>query len=167
MPCSIYPLSGLRAPTRDKRGYRAWCNFLGFFGGNPYQDAAMRFALLHLPAEFEIPDAWWTEAGMDSFTRLGSAYRSTADAVLCPLTEIEPPPRSASTEKDWRGFDRARRVHVLQEIATEAEIKPVPVVELPPAEFPSSPYRVHDGFHRFYASASTHPLRQVSGTCPW
>jgi len=41
-------------------------------------------------------------------------------------------------------------------MATGAEIPPVPVVALPPADDPAAPfaYRVCDGFHRFYASVA-------------
>jgi hypothetical protein len=112
----------------------------------------MRYPMPNYPCEFEIPDAWLAEAGMDGFTRTAPAYRSTAAAVPVPLREIEPPYRGP--EKDWRGFDRRRLISVLNGIATGAEIEPVPLLQLPP-DLPSrAPYgfRVLDGFHRFYAS---------------
>jgi hypothetical protein len=114
----------------------------------------MRFPLPLLPAEFEIPDAWWAEAGMPGFRSSGRAYRSTGAAILIPLREIEPPPRSPEHPKDWRGFDRGRLISILTGIATGAEIEPVPVVEPPFADFPQSPflYRIYHGFHRFYAA---------------
>jgi hypothetical protein len=112
----------------------------------------MRYPMPYYPCDFEIPDAWLNEAGMDGFTRSAPAYRSTAAAVPVPLREIEPPHRTP--EKHWRGFDRARLISVLKGIATGAEIEPVPLLELPPGDFPAAPYRyrVRNGFHRFYAS---------------
>jgi hypothetical protein len=112
----------------------------------------MRHPMPNYPCEFEIPDAWLAEAGMDGFTRSASAYRSTAVAVLVPLREIEPPYRVP--ELDWRDFDRSRLISVLKGIATGAEIAPVPLLQLPPGDFPAAPYRyrVRNGFHRFYAS---------------
>jgi hypothetical protein len=109
-----------------------------------------------LPAEFEIPDAWWTEAGMTAFGPGAPSYRSTPDAVLVPLREIEPPFRNPEVIRDWRGFDRARMIRVLSGMASGAEMPPVPVVALPPADDPAAPFawRVCDGFHRFYASVA-------------
>jgi hypothetical protein len=116
----------------------------------------MRFFMPLLPTEFEIPSGWWAEAGMPGFTPLALSYRSTASAVIIPLREIEPLPRSPEHPRDWRGFDRGRMISVLNGIATGAEIEPVPVVELPYADFPQSPYlyRIYNGFHRFYASVA-------------
>jgi hypothetical protein len=112
----------------------------------------MRYPMPNYPCEFEIPDDWLTEAGIEGFTRTAPAYRSTPAAVAVPLREIEPPYRVP--EKDWRGFDRGRLVSVLVGIATGAEIEPVPLLKLPPSDFPAAPYRyrVRNGFHRFYAS---------------
>jgi hypothetical protein len=67
----------------------------------------MRFSMPHLPGEFEIPDEWLTEAGIVGFQPTDRAYRSTAGAVLVPLTEIEPVARFVTHPKDFRGFDRA------------------------------------------------------------
>jgi hypothetical protein len=113
----------------------------------------MRFPMPNYPCEFEIPDAWLSEAGMDGFTRTAAAYRSTAAAVHVPLREIEPPYRIPA--KDWCGFDHSRLVSVLNGIATGAEIEPVPLLQLPTSDLPSRTpyrYRVLNGFHRFYAS---------------
>jgi hypothetical protein len=109
-----------------------------------------------LPAEFELPDEWWNEAGMAGFSPGGRAYRSAADARLVSLRTIEPPFRFPERPLDWRGFSHERLVRVLSGIATDAEIEPVPVVELLPTDFPRRPfqYRVCDGLHRFYASVA-------------
>jgi hypothetical protein len=115
----------------------------------------MRYPMPNYPCEFEIPDAWLTEASMNGFTRTAPAFRSTAVAVPVLLREIEPPYRTPSTPKDWCGFDHDRMVRVLNWIVTDAEIEPVPVLRLPSSELLSHApygYRVLDGFHRFYAS---------------
>jgi hypothetical protein len=116
----------------------------------------MRFSLPLLPAEFEVPDEWWTETGMVGFTPKGRAYRSMAEAILILLRDIEPPSRFPEYPLDWRGFDRRRLISVLFGIAEDAEIEPVPVVELPQSDIPPAPfhYRVCDGYHRFYASVA-------------
>ena len=114
----------------------------------------MRFALPCFPAEFEIPNEWWIESGMQGFEVNGTAFRSLDDAVQVPLQNIEPPFRLVTYPKDWRGFDRSRLVSVLNGIATGATIDPVPVSAIALTEYPRSPfeYRVRNGYHRFYAS---------------
>jgi hypothetical protein len=114
----------------------------------------MRFPMPNFPCEFEIPDDWLAEAGMDSFIRAGVSYRSTPAARLLPLTAVEPVYRLVGHPKDWRGFDRVRLISVLKGIVADAEIEPVPLFELPVTDYPHTPYRyrVLNGFHRFYAS---------------
>ena len=116
----------------------------------------MRFRFPLLPAEFEIPDSWWAEAGMTAFCPGAPSYRFTPhpDAIAVALREIEPPFRNADVLRDWQGFDRVRMIRVLGWMASGAAIQPVPVVRLPPTDDPARPfaYRVCDGFHRFYAS---------------
>jgi hypothetical protein len=116
----------------------------------------MRFRFPLLPAEFEIPDSWWADAGMAAFCPGAPSYISTPDAIVVPLREIEPPFRNPKVMLDWCGFDRSRMIRVLSWMATGAEIPPVQVVALPPADDPAAPfaYRVCDGFHRFYASVA-------------
>ena len=114
----------------------------------------MRFAFPRFPAEFEIPDDWWHEAGMRGFVRRRSFYRSSTD-LRVELDEIEPPFRLASTPKDWKGFERERLTRILKGFVAEDEIPPVSVLILPLlADISTAPfrYRVLDGVHRFYAS---------------
>ncbi|HXQ51990.1 MAG TPA: hypothetical protein VN802_12915 [Stellaceae bacterium] len=114
----------------------------------------------NFPCEFEIPDAWLGEAGIAGFTRTETAYRSSQDAVLVPLREIEPPYRKPALARDWRGFERARLISILKGIIAGAEIEPVPLLELPAGSFVVPTfvrpgpydYQVRNGFHRFYAS---------------
>jgi hypothetical protein len=114
----------------------------------------MRYAMPNLPGEFGIPDDWLTEAATTGFVRSARAYRASSDAILVPLTDIEPPYRVVRVAKDWRGFDRSRFISVLKGIVSAAEIEPVPLLELPVYEFAPNTYRyrVRNGFHRFYAS---------------
>ncbi len=117
----------------------------------------MRFSYPLLPAEFEIPDDWWNEAGMNGFTPAGPSYASCDLATqIIPLREIEPPFRFPEHPKDFRGFDRTRLVLVLSGFVAGATIEPVPLAALPQPEFPPLPfcYRVLDGVHRFYASVA-------------
>jgi hypothetical protein len=111
----------------------------------------------NFPADFEIPDDWLTESGIVGFAPVARAYRSSSNAMLVPPAHVEPPFRFVSVTKDWRGFDRARFISLLKGIVAAAEIKPVPLLELPVYEFGPSTYRyrVRNGFHRFYASVDT------------
>ena len=114
----------------------------------------MRYVMPNLPCEFEIPDVWLDEAGAVGFVPTTMAYRSMPEAILVPITAIEPPYRVPTVPKDWRGFDRSRFVSVLTGIVTAAEIEPIPLLELPVFEMAPNTYRfrVRNGFHRFYAS---------------
>lgn len=114
----------------------------------------MRFPFPYFPVEFEIPDDWWYEAGMEGFTPSRVAFRSSAYATPTALRHIEPPFRWPEYPLDWRGFDRARFVAILSGIATDAEIEPVPVLGVPSTDFPPAPFRfrICNGVHRFYAS---------------
>jgi hypothetical protein len=116
----------------------------------------MRHSFPLLPGEFEIPDQWWEEAGMNGFVPLGRAYCATTAAVLVPLREIEPPFRVPESAFDWHGFDHVRLIPILKGFVAGAKIPPVPLIKLPPTDVPHAPfgYRVHNGFHRFYASVA-------------
>lgn len=115
----------------------------------------MRFPLLFLPTEFEIPDDWWCEAGMKGFTPAPKAYHSSSHATLIPLREIEPPSRFPECPLDFRGFSRDRMVRILAGFINDDEIEPVEVFKFPRLDWPFDRpfrYRVHNGVHRFYAS---------------
>jgi len=114
----------------------------------------MRYAMPNFPSDFEIPDDWLADTGAAGFVPTTTVYRSSSDAILVPLVDIEPPHRVLTIAKDWRGFDRIRLMSVLKGIVTGADIEPVPLLELPVFEFAPNIYRfrVRNGFHRFYAS---------------
>ena len=106
------------------------------------------------PAEFEIPEDWWVEAGMAEFVRHAPAFRSTT-ADLVALDDIEPPFRLPSKPIDWRGFDRTRMVSILQGFVAGEAIPPIDLLVLPTLnDISGQPfkYRVLAGVHRFYAS---------------
>jgi hypothetical protein len=118
------------------------------------QNSSMRFPFPRFPAEFEIPDDWWVEAGMLEFVRRTSAYRSLM-ADLVALDDIEPPFRLLSKPLDWRGFDHVRMVSILKAFVTGATIPPIDLLILPTLnDISGQPfkYRVLGGVHRFYAS---------------
>jgi len=114
----------------------------------------MRFSMPHFPGEFEIPDDWLSEAGIVGFKPNDRAYRSTAGALLVPLTEIEPVARFVAYPKDFRGFDRVRLVRLLKGFVAGDEIEATEAIELPIQDICAGPYRyrVCDGYHRYHAS---------------
>jgi hypothetical protein len=117
----------------------------------------MRFDFPHFPAEFEIPDDWWMEAGMRDFACQSVAYKSTTEdpADLVALDVVEPPFRTVPL--DWRGFDHARMVSILTGFVGGTTIQPIDLLILPALNDISRrpfEYRVLHGFHRFYASTA-------------
>src|ERR1700724_1734184 len=90
----------------------------------------MRFPFPLLPAESEMPDEWWNEAGMSSFTPPGP-YRATAATHMIPLREIEPPFRLSEWQRDFHGFCRARMVRILTGFVADADIEPILLFSLP------------------------------------
>jgi hypothetical protein len=115
----------------------------------------VRFSMPNFPCGFDLPDEWWLEAGMETFTKTSQSYVSQGAATTVPLVRIEPPYRLCSVPKDWSGFDKERLVNVLRGIAMGADLPPVPLAVLPAGDdLTPAPYtyRVRDGFHRFFAS---------------
>jgi hypothetical protein len=117
---------------------------------------AVRFAMPNYPCDFELPDEWWSEAGMQDWVPPGIAYKSTAAVSFVPLGHVQPPFRMHSVPKDWRGFDRLRLLKIFEGFKTGDDIEPVPLYENPPRDFPPIQYRfqVINGVHRFYASVA-------------
>lgn len=114
----------------------------------------MRYPIFNYPCDFEIRDEWLAESGMNGFSPTARAYLSDRKAPCIPLHDIEPPFRSPGVKKDWCGFDRARMVCILKGFVAGDRIPPVSLRTLPETLDSPSPYRfrVHDGYHRFYAS---------------
>jgi hypothetical protein len=119
--------------------------------------AGMRYPMPNFPCEFELSDDWLREAGITDFRPRTEAYLSTDDAVLVSLREIQPPYRLRSRPEDGAGFDRIRMIQLLKGFVAEANIPPVPLLQLPAGDHVAQvPYQyiVRDGFHRFYASVA-------------
>jgi hypothetical protein len=118
----------------------------------------MRFSYPQLPAEFEIPDEWWAEAGMMEFQPTSLAYSSNDEVTHTPkLREIEPPIRLPEYPKDFRGFCRERMVRILRGFVNGDEILPVTAIILPDiADISGNPfkYRIVDGVHRYHAAVA-------------
>jgi len=117
----------------------------------------MRFSCLRYPAEFQIPDDWWNDAGMYGFIPHDMSYVSLDPAVqMIRLCEIEPPFRCPKYPMDFAGFDRERLVKILSGFVAGDSIPPVPLFALVAREFQPTPfrYRIGNGFHRFYASVA-------------
>ncbi len=113
----------------------------------------MRFNYPRHPAEFEEPDEWLAEAEISSVRRSTTAWRSSPDASLVPLRDIEPPTRLPEHPKDWKGFDRVRLVSILRAIVSNTVLAPVPLLRRAQPEWYPAPfrYRTTDGYHRFHA----------------
>jgi len=94
--------------------------------------------------EFEIPDEWWSAAGMSGFTPRRPAYRASAHPTLATrvlaIDQIRPF-RDAPGVTD---FNRDRMLGVLNAIRRHQA--------LPPIEVDRFTHRLHDGLHRFHAS---------------
>lgn len=118
----------------------------------------MRFVLSD-GQTFEIPDDWWTEAGMDSFRPSSQCYAYKPDPdyeaempiSLIPIALIKPLHRNAGVEKDFGGFDRKRLVNVLAGFVAGQPIIPVKVRLALQAPYE---YSLYDGYHRFRASVA-------------
>ncbi|WP_126924553.1 hypothetical protein [Rhizobium vallis] len=116
---------------------------------------SMRFFFPYFPAEFEIPDDWWTDAGMAGFMPSAPTYLAE-DAASCAISlrDIAPPFRNATTPKDFRGFDRVRMVSVLTAISNGTSLPPVSLIAIPKFDALYRPYTfgLLDGMHRFFGS---------------
>jgi hypothetical protein len=102
---------------------------------------------------FEIPDAWWAEAGMAGFVRTRDSYRAAPSELhpghpitLVAVRAVQPLHRAKPL--DFGGFERARLVRILQGFVADDAIEPV---KLRPQEQGAYTHRLHDGLHRFHA----------------
>src|ERR1700719_1166749 len=110
----------------------------------------MRFPMPNLPCEFEIPDDWIAESGIDGFTPSTLAFRSAEGSRSVPLTEIVPAPRQNGYPKDWRGFEKSRLVRALRGFVADELVPPVPLIQLPDENHLvrlSYRFLVRDGYH--------------------
>jgi len=106
----------------------------------------VNFRVPNTTVEFEVPDDWWTSAGMTNFVPSSDYY--TAKQSSCPeivaVGEVEPPFR----EKWFR--NRQSVIEVLTKMRTGEELEPIEVWSREKTR--TEKYRVKHGFHRFYLS---------------
>jgi hypothetical protein len=116
----------------------------------------MKFA--HHGLQFELPDEWWTEAGMRGFVPTFTAYRVNhrlfQNVREVPIKDIGPVSRNSDVaifnDSEEVCSARERVVRILRGFRFDNAIPPVEIIE----GQPGSPYRyklVH-GAHRFYCS---------------
>lgn len=99
--------------------------------------------------QFEIPDDWWLFAEMDRFVPGGGGFYppNSATCEVISLNDIEPPHRNPGVAL----FKKYKMVPVLFAFASpECALPPI---TLHPLVRPDRyRFKVHNGFHRFYAS---------------
>jgi hypothetical protein len=116
----------------------------------------MKFA--HHGLQIEIPDDWWTEAGMRGFIPTFTAYRVNQKLFPnfreVPMQDIAPVSRSPGVDifndSIAEGSARERVVRILRGFRFDDAIPPVEIVEAQ-AGRPCRYELVHGG-HRFYCS---------------
>jgi hypothetical protein len=94
--------------------------------------------------EFEIPDEWWSAAGMSGFTPRSSTYFASAHPTLATRVLAIDQIRAFRHAPSVTDFDRDRMLSVLDAIRRHQV--------LPPIEVDRFTHRLHDGLHRFHAS---------------
>lgn len=102
---------------------------------------------------FEIPDDWWQFTEMRQFHPNSSGfypYHTTSEPVeLVSIEVVEPPSRGPIIEE----FKKYKLVPVL--LAFQSPECALPPVQVKRVSSPSKfQYRVHNGFHRFFASVA-------------
>lgn len=111
----------------------------------------MEFAVPGSDVCFTIPDDWWHFCEMPNFRPRLQFYpytRSCSEAIVVPITQIEPPVRDAGTPP----FRKYKLVPVLLAFRSpECALPPVPVEQLDAGSYR---YRPINGYHRFYASVA-------------
>lgn len=116
----------------------------------------------HGAMQFELPDQWWEEAGMEGFAPSRPAFRP--DPTVFPglpvlevaIADVEPADRQLShgvfNDSPSAGSARQRVVSILRGFRDGAAIPPVELVRLAPG----GPYefRLYHGVHRFYCAVA-------------
>jgi hypothetical protein len=103
---------------------------------------------------FQIADDWWRFADMGQFSpEDGGGYypypSEVANVHVLPLRDIEPPMRAPGLEP----FKKYKLLPVLFAFGSpEGQLPPVHVVAS--HADPAYPYRLTNGFHRFFASVA-------------
>ena len=103
--------------------------------------------------EFAIPDDWWSFAEMNLFHPCETFYpyrpKCTGSIDIVSLKGIEPPIRDPGIAE----FKKYKLVSVLLAFhSPECALPPVQVERLTAPN--NYQYRIHNGYHRFYASVA-------------
>ena len=112
----------------------------------------------HHGLQIEMPDDWWTEAGMRGFVPTFTAYRVNQrlfqNAREVPLIEVGPAVRNLGVgifnDSKEEGSARERVVRILRGFRFDNAIPPVEIVE-GQIGYPYR-YKLVHGAHRFYCS---------------
>jgi hypothetical protein len=121
----------------------------------------MRFETPAGQVAFEIADDWWFYAEMDNFSAKRGryyAYPPHAQGVdVVPLSDVEPPMRNSGVPP----FKKYKMVPILFALSSpECALPPVEVGAL--AVRAAHRFKVHNGYHRYYASVAVgYPLLPV------
>ena len=123
----------------------------------------MRF--LHNGIEYELPDTWWSEAGMNAFIPHGRSYRLGVSEFpdLIPfeviMSEVQPLIREGthSVFKDAgigrrEGTARERVLRILGWFREDVPVEPVCVARLSTGT--GYRFKLAHGAHRFYCAAA-------------
>lgn len=118
----------------------------------------MRFA--HQGIEYELPDAWWLEAGMPGFSPSRPAYVATnspwpnLQVLQVAISAVEPLQRNGThgvfNDNPKFGSAHDRVVRILRGFRENSSIPPVEIARLPGTEAPR--YKLIHGGHRMYCS---------------
>jgi hypothetical protein len=115
----------------------------------------MRFETPRRDLAFEIDDDWWLFAEMDQFSLNDGGgyfpYKAACDAnvEIVLIADIQPPERAPGVAS----FKKYKLVPVLLAFRSpECSLPPVSVAKN--SEGSPYPYRLTNGFHRYFASAA-------------
>ena len=118
-------------------------------GGFTFSRSDVNCKVPNSTVEFEVPDDWWTSAGMANFVPSSDYY--TTKQSSCPeivaVEEVEPPFRG--NRQIWFR-NRQSVIEVLAKMRTGEELDPIEVWSREKTR--TEKYRVKHGFHRFYLS---------------
>jgi hypothetical protein len=107
----------------------------------------MRY-VTHDSVQFEIPEEWLVRSGLSGVSFVMDQFVSDGAEAVINIREISSPVRKPGVT--W--FHMDRMLPILKGIALSRSIPAIDVDQPPDGPFP---YRVRDGFHRYYASVLT------------
>lgn len=108
----------------------------------------------HHKLEIELPDDWWSEAGMAGFIAASRAYRANQNCLEISIRDIGPVLRNEGSgifnDSPEEGSARERVIRILCGFRSDSAIPPVEVVK-GRAGYPYR-YKLTHGAHRLYCS---------------